>query len=201
MASNKTHSKVLFEELLKSFRRKKAADVTLLAEGKEIRVSKFMLVTFSEYFETLFGSNWSAESRQHVVVSHFKHKTMLTLIQGLHAGRIDYTTVPMAVEIYKALDYYAIKRFLEDTLKFITNNMAQQNLITVLTMAEQLQLDVLVETVATYIVDHRLNHKKLPLYSTIRDKPIEQKLTAAMDKIKRQQPVRREWKSVKFTHL
>lgn len=118
-------------------------DFTLIAEGKEIKVSKLILASRSDVFRTMFETDMSEKRTGQTEISDVTYDGLRALIKFIYSSKIE--EADLFVDFLVAADKYNVKdardAYLQTALKSITTD----NVDAMMTLGYKYNLDQLVE--------------------------------------------------------
>ncbi|CAL2047109.1 unnamed protein product [Caenorhabditis brenneri] len=134
----------------KAFAKSDKTDAILLVDGKKMHVNKTLLSYHSDYFNTLFNSDFKEKSMKEIEIKDVNFENFAIVLSLVHGAPIKYKNeqkqVESLLEIADRFQLSAAKRHIE--LFLITTTHSSSTLITI---ADKFQLKELMDiTVSTY---------------------------------------------------
>jgi len=139
------------EKLADAFDSRKGADITLVAGGQEIAVSKFILIINSSVFETMFSGDWS-EKDGRVVIDDIEYDTMRSLIKSMYTGIVDMCEPVAAVKLFNAADKYAVESVKNHAKNYVVKNISNSTVLHVLQTADLHEDQLMAQAALEFLV-------------------------------------------------
>ncbi|KAG5670898.1 hypothetical protein PVAND_001129 [Polypedilum vanderplanki] len=139
----KNHLKSMFES-------GNDADITIMSEGKELKVHNFILKR-SEVFSKMFSGEMKESRNRIVVIEDIKHEVIVEMCRYLY-----YDEIPkiksLALPLLVAASKYLIDDLVEECEDFLMTNITLDNYHEVIVIADQLNKEKLREAAIDYII-------------------------------------------------
>lgn len=112
------------------------SDVTLQCEkGGEFKVHRGILSIRSEFFAKLFKANLIENETQSVMCG-YEYEIMSLILKYLYTGNVDIDDIDVAMELFKAADYYQLSRLKCLCKSTILTKTTSDNAISTLVFAD-----------------------------------------------------------------
>jgi len=124
-------------------------DVVLCSkEEGEVRAHRVVLAAQSQYFKGMFRTE-----RAERIEMNMSTATLNTVVRHLYTGLTLITTENIQ-DLLEAANYLQIKELSTRCVDFMTSNLDQTNVVSVLRLADSLSIERLLEEATSYIGDH-----------------------------------------------
>lgn len=115
------------------------ADMVLVSEGKEIKVSKGILAARSSVFLAMFKHQLEETKSGRVNITDVKYEPLCALIQYLYTDTVDLNDcVQFVIELFVAADKYDVRSLRTLSEMFISNNISDANVIDAINISKAL---------------------------------------------------------------
>ncbi|EGT45287.1 hypothetical protein CAEBREN_17627 [Caenorhabditis brenneri] len=126
----------------KAFAKSDKTDAILVVQGKKLHVNKALLSIHSDYFNTLFNSEFKEKSMEEIPIKDVKFEDFATVLSLVHPNRIE-PTVNNVENLLKLADRFllpSVKRYFE--LFIISTDIPAASK---LRLTDQFELETLME--------------------------------------------------------
>lgn len=127
------------------------SDISLISEGKAVKVNKHILAKSSPVFAAMFDAEMQEKQGNTVVIADVKYDVLLEMIRFVYAGKVNNIDT-LACELATAADKYQLDSLKNKCDKAMRNNLTLDNVIDCLLLADKLRMDNLKEKAIEFIV-------------------------------------------------
>ncbi len=122
-------------------------------DRKPMRAHRLILSLVSEYFKTMFHSEFKEQLNQEVEIPHMDIETMETIIEFAYTGEVAFTNGNIE-KITRGANYFGMTKLLANCTRYIRQRLDDKNCIEVLQFAEHISNASLKASAKTYLNDH-----------------------------------------------
>ncbi|XP_016840625.1 kelch-like protein 17 [Nasonia vitripennis] len=144
----------------------KLCDITINANGKEIRAHRFILAATIPYFETVLLSNFAESDREMISVQGISQTNVELFIKYAYTGQITLTEENAQCVMIDS-DYLGLSEVKNKCAKFLEYCLDLQNVFEIYNLAELLDCTELQEKATKFIVQHFHEVSKTEQYSNV----------------------------------
>jgi len=138
-------------------------DLTIQVEGKELKVSKFALMSSSTVFRRMLSCPNAIEAQTGIVkIEKMNYKTIEAMIQWIYLLEVE-NMEEVAEDLYRAADKYDVALLKKKCIKSMAKNLSPQNLPTRLILAYTYDVEVLKQWILNYLREDFRNTQCLML--------------------------------------
>ncbi len=130
-------------------------DVTLFIgpDRQPMRAHRLILSLVSEYFKTMFESEFKEQLKHEVEISHMDIETMETIIEFAYTGEVEFTNGNIE-KITRGANYFGMPVLLGNCTLYIRERLDDKNCIEVLQFAEHISNVELKDSAKRYLNEH-----------------------------------------------
>lgn len=131
----------------------KFSDVSLVSEGKALKVYKGILAKSSTVFAAMFGAEMKEKLENTVEIADIKYDVLVEMVRFVYSGKVNNIDT-IACELAAAADKYAIhglKAMCEETM---CKNLSVDNVVEYLDFADKYRMDKLKKKSIEFSVAH-----------------------------------------------
>lgn len=143
------------------FLKSQSGDISIVVDGKTLRVHKDVLSSRCSVFETMFSQEWREQTTQTVTIKDFNYKTILAMIEFIYFGGGDDDYEEDAAdpeELLKAAHMYQLHQLKNMCEKRLCESVQKSNISGYMALADDYDLPNLKSAVFTFITNNKISH-------------------------------------------
>jgi hypothetical protein len=171
-------------KLVTAFNDGLCADVTLVADGKEIQVNNFVLSAQSEVFRAMFEQNYSEKQTQRVNITDVDYDALHALVRFMYLPELgdEINNATAALNLMMAADKYKVLPLKELCERRVSKLLALNTILTVADVADKANASTLLANCVDFIAKNVIELTSIPDWYKFKNAKVLRLVIAAFKK-------------------